>query len=120
MPVTVDTDGKYCSRAPLPLSVAVVGGGIGGCALALALQQRGISVQIFEKDDSFDARAQGYGLTMQQGMRTLRQLGFSTEVRVAHFLPKTNSAVTVSSHSPLFKAAQQRPPPAPLSHPVCS
>ena len=30
-----------------------------------------------KKDGSFDERAQGYALTMQQGARTLRELGFS-------------------------------------------
>lgn len=46
--------------------VVVVGGGIGGFALALALQQRGIHVRVFEKDECFNQRSQGYGLTMQQ------------------------------------------------------
>lgn len=61
------------------LEIAVIGGGIGGCALALALQQRGFRVRVYERDSHFNARAQGYGLTMQQGARTLRQLGFSIE-----------------------------------------
>ena len=38
--------------------VGVVGGGVGGAALALALQQRGVRVVVFERDESFDARAQ--------------------------------------------------------------
>lgn len=46
--------------------VAIVGAGIGGAALALALQQRGIYVQLFDKDASFKSRKQGYGLTMQK------------------------------------------------------
>jgi hypothetical protein len=36
--------------------VGVVGAGVGGAALALALQQRGLRVLLFEKDTSFDAR----------------------------------------------------------------
>lgn len=55
--------------------VAINGGGIAGSALALALQQRGMKAIIFERDNSFDCRQQGYGLTMQQGKNTLRQLG---------------------------------------------
>ena len=51
--------------------VAIIGAGIGGCGLALALQQRGIKVVMFEKDKSFDERSQGYGLTMQQGATAL-------------------------------------------------
>jgi salicylate hydroxylase len=50
--------------------VLIVGGGIGGCALALALQQRKISVRVYERDISIDDRSQGYGLTMQQVIYT--------------------------------------------------
>ena len=40
--------------------VAVVGGGLGGLAAALALQQAGHrSVRVFERDGSFGARRQG-------------------------------------------------------------
>lgn len=46
--------------------VVIVGGGIGGCALALALQQRNIPCRVYERDQSMDERTQGYGLTMQQ------------------------------------------------------
>ena len=56
-------------RAPPPRaapSVAVVGAGIGGAALALALQQRGVRVALFDKDAGFASRKQGYGLTMQK------------------------------------------------------
>lgn len=58
------------------ISVAIVGGGIGGIALAAALQQRNIPCVIYERDLSFEERNQGYGLTMQQGARALRSLGF--------------------------------------------
>jgi len=56
--------------------VAIVGGGIGGIALAAALQHRGVPCAVYEKDSSFEERRQGYGLTMQQGARALRSLGF--------------------------------------------
>ncbi len=56
--------------------VLIAGGGLGGCALALALQHRNIPCRILEKDKSFDARAQGYGLTMQQASMTLKRLGY--------------------------------------------
>mmetsp|Transcript_2164 Transcript_2164/g.4686 ORF Transcript_2164/g.4686 Transcript_2164/m.4686 type:complete len:682 (+) Transcript_2164:147-2192(+) len=58
------------------ISVAIVGGGIGGIALAAALQQRNIPCVVYERDLSFEERNQGYGLTMQQGARALRSLGF--------------------------------------------
>lgn len=57
-------------------SVAIIGGGIGGFALAAALQHRNISCVVYERDVSFEERSQGYGLTMQQGARALRSLGF--------------------------------------------
>ena len=61
------------------MSVAIVGGGIGGFALAAALQQRNIDCVVYERDLSFEERKQGYGLTMQQGARALRALGFFEE-----------------------------------------
>jgi hypothetical protein len=62
--------------APL---IAIAGGGIGGAALAVALQQRGMRVVIYERDESFSARRQGYGLTMQQGGTALTKLGLQPE-----------------------------------------
>jgi 2-polyprenyl-6-methoxyphenol hydroxylase-like FAD-dependent oxidoreductase len=61
--------------------VAISGGGIGGLALALALQRRGIRSIVFEQDPRFDARSQGYGLTMQQGGRALKELGILDSIR---------------------------------------
>jgi hypothetical protein len=52
-----------------PLTVGIMGGGIGGIALALACQRMGkgeLHATVFEKDVSFNARSQGYGLTVQQ------------------------------------------------------
>ncbi|KAJ1496270.1 hypothetical protein T484DRAFT_1874648, partial [Baffinella frigidus] len=58
------------------VDVAIVGGGIGGPALALALQKVGItSVAVFERDASHDERSQGYGLTLQQGSKVSQRLG---------------------------------------------
>ena len=45
--------------------VVVAGGGIGGAAAALALQRSGFDVVVLESDAAFDARKQGYGLTVQ-------------------------------------------------------
>ena len=61
--------------------VAVVGAGIGGAALALALQQRGVRASVFERDAGFAARKQGYGLTMQKysGGAALSHLGLVLE-----------------------------------------
>jgi salicylate hydroxylase len=61
--------------------VGIIGGGLGGSALALALQSNKIPFKLFEKDISFDARRQGYGLTMQQGGIALKELGVVDEVK---------------------------------------
>eukprot|EP01041_Mallomonas_annulata_P008819 gene8819-18250_t len=58
--------------------IAIIGGGIGGTALALALQRKGIPFILFEKDECFSARRQGYGLTLQQGVMCMRALGFTS------------------------------------------
>eukprot|EP00557_Chaetoceros_sp_GSL56_P012148 CAMPEP_0176484148 /NCGR_PEP_ID=MMETSP0200_2-20121128/4298_1 /TAXON_ID=947934 /ORGANISM="Chaetoceros sp., Strain GSL56" /LENGTH=556 /DNA_ID=CAMNT_0017880599 /DNA_START=299 /DNA_END=1969 /DNA_ORIENTATION=- len=58
--------------------VAIIGGGIGGLALALACQHRHIPYTVYERDQSFDERSQGYGLTMQQGGKALKALGLET------------------------------------------
>lgn len=55
--------------------VAIVGGGLAGLALAVALQHRGIPCRVYEKDPSLDARHQGYALTLQQGSVALQSLG---------------------------------------------
>jgi salicylate hydroxylase len=57
--------------------IAISGCGIGGMALAIALIHRGHKVLIFERDTHFSYRKQGYGLTIQQGMHALSQLGLT-------------------------------------------
>ena len=51
--------------------IAIVGGGIGGVALAVACLHRGIPYTLYERDESFDARSQGYGLTLQQASKAI-------------------------------------------------
>lgn len=60
--------------------IAVIGGGIGGLGFALAMQLKGYEVTVFEKDESFNSRRQGYGLTIQQGSRALKLLGLKDQV----------------------------------------
>jgi salicylate hydroxylase len=55
--------------------VAIIWGGIGGMALAVACLHRGIPYTLYERDTSFDARSQGYGLTLQQASKALEWLG---------------------------------------------
>lgn len=55
--------------------VAIIGAGIGGVALAVACLHRGIPFTLYERDNSFDARAQGYGLTLQQASNAIKGFG---------------------------------------------
>ena len=55
--------------------VAIVGAGLGGLAAAAAMQRWGARVRVYERDESFAERKQGYGLTMQQGGAALKALG---------------------------------------------
>ncbi|KFF02974.1 FAD-dependent oxidoreductase [Flavobacterium reichenbachii] len=55
--------------------VAIIGAGIGGTALAAACLHRGIPFTIYERDLNFDARSQGYGLTLQQASKAIEGLG---------------------------------------------
>lgn len=58
--------------------VAIVGGGIGGVALAVACLHRGIPFTLYERDSGFDARSQGYGLTLQQATKAIEGLGITS------------------------------------------
>ena len=58
--------------------VAIIGGGIGGVALAVACLHRGIPFTLYERDSGFDARSQGYGLTLQQASKAIDGFGISS------------------------------------------
>ena len=55
--------------------VAIIGGGIGGTALAIACLHRGIPFTLYERDSGFETRSQGYGLTLQQASKALNGFG---------------------------------------------
>jgi 2-polyprenyl-6-methoxyphenol hydroxylase-like FAD-dependent oxidoreductase len=55
--------------------VAIIGGGIGGIAFAVACLHRGIPFTLYERDGSFDTRSQGYGLTLQQASKAIEGFG---------------------------------------------
>lgn len=55
--------------------VAIIGAGIGGVALAVACLHRGIPFTLFERDSNFEARSQGYGLTLQQASKAIEGFG---------------------------------------------
>ncbi len=55
--------------------VAIIGAGIGGVALAVACMHRSIPFTLYERDNNFEARSQGYGLTLQQATKAIEGLG---------------------------------------------
>lgn len=55
--------------------IAIIGGGIGGTALAVACLHRGIPFTLYERDSSFNERSQGYGLTLQQASKAIEGFG---------------------------------------------
>ena len=77
--------------------VAIIGGGIGGVALAVACLHRGIPFTLYERDHGFDARSQGYGLTLQQASKAIEGFGiFSLEkgvVSTRHVVHTTEGKV---------------------------
>jgi 2-polyprenyl-6-methoxyphenol hydroxylase-like FAD-dependent oxidoreductase len=61
-------------KTPQPLHVLIIGGGIGGLCLAQGLKKAGVSVAIYERDRTLDARLQGYRLNIEPvGSRALYQ-----------------------------------------------
>ncbi len=79
--------------------VAIVGGGIGGLATALALQQAGLRARVYERDIAFAVRRQGYGLTLSTTNSALAALGLLEELRQrdvpsrSHFVFKSDGEV---------------------------
>jgi 2-polyprenyl-6-methoxyphenol hydroxylase-like FAD-dependent oxidoreductase len=57
------------------MHVLIIGGGIGGLCLAQGLRRRGVSVAVYERDRTPDARLQGYRLCGAVG--PLRRAVFS-------------------------------------------
>ena len=77
--------------------VAIIGGGIGGVALAVACLHRGIPFNLYERDTHFEARSQGYGLTLQQASKAIGGLGIQSlkegVVSTRHLVHTTDGTV---------------------------
>ncbi len=68
------------------LKVAVVGGGIGGLVLALALRERGISFDVYEQAQ--ELREVGAAVALSaNGTRELRRLGVRDDVEAVSVIP---------------------------------
>ena len=76
--------------------VAVVGGGIGGLALAIALIRRGFRCTVFEKDPSFEFRRQVLHMLFHSTVRVQpAPILFSTQMTLAP--PRTSRALASRS-----------------------
>lgn len=64
-------------------NVAIVGGGPGGLTLARLLQQKNITVKVYERDLNENARVQGSPLDLHQdsGLAALREAGLMDEFK---------------------------------------
>jgi salicylate hydroxylase len=68
------------------LKVAIVGGGIGGLVLALALRERGIGFEIYEQ--AAELREIGAGVALSaNGTRELRRLGVAAHLEAVSVIP---------------------------------
>lgn len=72
--------------ATTDIDIAVIGGGIGGLALALALRARGVTVEVFEQAD--ELREVGAAVALAaNGSRVLQRLGLGDELTEVSTVP---------------------------------
>lgn len=71
---------------PRKLRVGIIGGGIGGVALAGCLLQRGFEVKIFERASGFGEVGAGIQMT-PNAVKVMRELGLMDKLSAAGFLP---------------------------------
>jgi salicylate hydroxylase/6-hydroxynicotinate 3-monooxygenase len=69
-----------------PRSIAIVGAGIGGLALAATLRKLGMDARIYEQAQRFAHIGAGIQM-MPNSMKVLRQIGVEDPVRTASFAP---------------------------------
>ncbi|WP_043837547.1 FAD-dependent monooxygenase [Muricoccus aerilatus] len=69
------------------LRVGIVGGGIGGLALAAALRQNGLEPRLFERSAAFGEVGAGIQMT-PNAVKVMRALGLFEELRAVSFLPQ--------------------------------
>jgi salicylate hydroxylase len=83
--------------------VAVVGGGIGGLVLALAMRERGISIEVYEQADELREIGAAVALSAN-GTRELRRLGLGEQIESVSVVPSAlvirrwNSGEVIADH----------------------
>ncbi len=108
------------ASAPVPdkenyPQLAIIGGGIAGVALAVACLHRGIPFTLYERDSNFEARSQGYGLTLQQASKAIEGFGiFSLEegvISTRHIVHTTEGNVIGEWGNRKWKQQNTKTPP---------
>ncbi|MBV9457845.1 MAG: NAD(P)-binding protein, partial [Bradyrhizobium sp.] len=69
-----------------PLSIAIVGAGLGGLACAATLRQIGVDVQVYEQATRFSRIGAGIQM-MPNSMKVLRGIGIEPQLREFSFAP---------------------------------
>lgn len=100
------------TMATTDVDIAVIGGGIGGLTLALALRQRGLEAEVFEQADAL--REVGAAVAIAaNGSRILQRLGLGDELAAASVVPTSlqyrhwRSGVVLADH-PVGEAYARR------------
>jgi len=85
------------------LNVAIIGGGVGGLACAIALLQRGFSVRVYERSSALEEVGAGLQLSAN-ACRVLANLGVLNDVRCQAVEPSRAQFKHFKSGKTLFKA----------------
>ena len=100
------------AQSTAPLSVAIIGAGIGGLTAASHLRRLGIEVQIFEQASQFARVGAGIQMTPNP-MKVLRGMGLEQRLREVAFEPVSGlnrdyDTGTVSNELPVAGVIEQR------------
>ncbi|GAA5119123.1 FAD-dependent monooxygenase [Alloalcanivorax gelatiniphagus] len=84
------------------LRVAIIGGGIGGVALARALSRRGIDFHLFEQAPAFGEVGAGVQMT-PNAVKVLKALGLTESLDDIGFLPESMRGINWQTGETLFR-----------------
>ncbi|MFM0095833.1 FAD-dependent monooxygenase [Paraburkholderia nemoris] len=84
------------------MKIGIIGGGIGGVALAMALQQRGITAHLFERAPVFGEIGAGVQMT-PNAVKVLNALGLAEKLKAIGFLPEAMTGRNWESARQLFR-----------------
>ena len=83
--------------------IAIIGGGPGGLTLAKLLQQKGIDVNVYERDNNRNVRVQGATLDLhyESGLKALETAGLMDAFK-ANYRPDNDRYRIVDKHAAIF------------------